>query len=60
MEDLKKTLEKLLTDAEDCDLIGKLATDPLKRDTYLRLAKQLRLSASDLEQTMAQKRAMGE
>ena len=27
MEDIQARLEKLLTDAEDCALIGKLATD---------------------------------
>jgi hypothetical protein len=31
VEDLKATLEKLLTDAEDCAVIGKLATDEKKR-----------------------------
>ena len=37
MEDLQARLEKLLTDAEDCALIGKLATDVKKRDLFKRL-----------------------
>jgi hypothetical protein len=34
MEDdlLRVKLEKLLVEAEDCDLIAKLATDPQKRE----------------------------
>jgi hypothetical protein len=35
VEDLKATLEKLLTDAEDCALIGKLATDEKKRELLI-------------------------
>jgi hypothetical protein len=31
MKDLHLKLEKLLTEAEDCDLIGELATDKRKR-----------------------------
>jgi hypothetical protein len=31
MEDLKAKLEKLRTEAEDCELIGRLATDIHKR-----------------------------
>jgi hypothetical protein len=33
MEDLSAMLEKLLTEAEDCYLIGSLATDLHKRET---------------------------
>ena len=38
MENLKATLEKLLTDAEDCALNSKLATDRKKRDLFNKLA----------------------
>ena len=54
MKELARALEKLLADAEDCDLISKLATDPLKRDTFKRLAEQLRLSAADIERALSQ------
>jgi hypothetical protein len=49
MEDLKAKLEKFKTDAEDCDLIAKLAGDPQKRATFNHLAKQLRKMAEDIE-----------
>jgi hypothetical protein len=60
MRDMAHTLGKLRADAEDCDLISKLATDPLKRATYKRLADQLRLSAAELERAMTGKRDLGE
>ena len=34
MEDMSAKLEKLLTEAEDCDLVGRLATDLHKRDPF--------------------------
>ena len=42
MKDFEARLEQLLTDAEDCDLIAKLATDPEKRGLYKKLAGDLR------------------
>jgi hypothetical protein len=52
VEDLKVTLEKLLTDAEDCAVIGKLATDEKKRELFNRLATDLRSMARDVEAAM--------
>lgn len=49
MKDLQSKLEKLLRDAEDCDLIGNLATEPVKRNTFRRLATQLRQMAEDVK-----------
>jgi hypothetical protein len=40
VEDLQARLEKLLTDAEDCALISKLATDRKKRDLFNKLAAE--------------------
>lgn len=57
MEDLQATLERLLIDAEDCALIGKLATDKSKRDLFNRLAADLRSMTSDVNAVMALKRA---
>lgn len=54
MKDMAKTLEKLLTDAEDCHLIGKLAGEPVKREAFKRLATQLQMAAAELKLTMAQ------
>jgi hypothetical protein len=48
MEDLTAKLEKLLTEAEDCELIGRLATDPAKRELFKRLARDLRSMAGDI------------
>jgi hypothetical protein len=56
VEDLQARLEKLLTDAEDCALIGKLATDVVKRDLFNRLAADLRNMASDVQSMIALKR----
>ena len=49
MKDLKAELEKLLTNAEDCTLIARLATDTNKRETFARIAKQLREMAAELQ-----------
>jgi hypothetical protein len=55
MEDMKAHLEKLRTDAEDCALISKLATDMQKRELFARLAEHLGLLASEVERAMAAK-----
>jgi hypothetical protein len=57
VEDLQRRLETLLIDAEDCALIGKLATDKRKRDLFNRLAADLRGMAFDLQAMVALKRA---
>ena len=38
---------------EDCDLIGRLATDPNKRELFKRLAVDLRAMASDIRTVIA-------
>jgi hypothetical protein len=55
MQDLREKLEKLLTEAEDCDLIARLATDPKKRELFARLATDLRSMARDIEAMIASK-----
>jgi hypothetical protein len=59
VEDLKATLEKLLTDAEDCAVIGKLASDEKKRELFNRLATDLRSMARDVEAAMIALRRAG-
>jgi hypothetical protein len=51
MEDdlLRIKLEKLLVEAEDCELISKLATDSRKRELFKKLATDLRSMARDIE-----------
>jgi SepF-like predicted cell division protein (DUF552 family) len=53
MKDLKAELEKLLANAEDCELIARLATDKSKRETFARIAKQLREMAAELKGDIA-------
>jgi hypothetical protein len=48
MQDLSAKLEKFLQEAADCELIGSLAQDAKKRETFRNLAKQLRLMASEI------------
>jgi hypothetical protein len=49
MKDLTAQLEKLLTDAEDCELIAKLATAADKRELFQKLAADLRTIACDVQ-----------
>ena len=53
MEEMSAKLERLLTEAEDCDLIGRLATDPNKRELFKKLAADLRGMAHDIKMDMA-------
>ncbi len=57
MKDLKSKLEKLLTEAQDCDLIGNLATDSAKRATFRRMAAQFREMAEELKADIAARMA---
>jgi hypothetical protein len=53
MKDLQAKLERLLAEAQDCDLIGNLATDQDKRATFRRMAAQLREMAEQLRADIA-------
>jgi len=53
MEDMSAKLEKLLTEAEDCDIIGRLAADPNKRALFKKLAADLRAMAGDIKAAIA-------
>jgi hypothetical protein len=53
MKDLQEKLEKLLADAEDCDLISMLATDVAKRAMFRRLAMQTRAMAEEVKRAIA-------
>ena len=53
MEDLHAKLEKLLLEAEDCELIAKLATDIKKRAFFAKLSVQLKAMARDIEGIIA-------
>lgn len=49
MEDITAKREKMLSEAEDCELIGRLATDVQKRQLFAKLAVDLRNAARDIE-----------
>jgi hypothetical protein len=48
MDDMNAKLQKLLAEAEDCDLIGRLAADQAKRELFKKLAVDLRNMAKDI------------
>jgi hypothetical protein len=53
MEDIKAKLDKLLSEATDCELIGHLANERAKRDLFHKLATDLRAMAKDIEAMIA-------
>ena len=53
MEDLRAKLEKLRLEAEDCELIAKMATDLKKRAFFAKLSVQLKAMARDVEGAIA-------
>jgi hypothetical protein len=53
MLDVKQRLEKLRADAEECQLISRLATNPAKRKTFEALAVEHQRMARDLEALIA-------
>ncbi len=57
MHDLSAKLERLLREAEECELIGRLATDLGKRELFTRLATDLRGMTRDMEAVIAEHRS---
>jgi hypothetical protein len=53
MVDFKARVDKLLTEAAECDLIAGLATDVQKRELFERLARDYREMAADIEKIIA-------
>ena len=53
MKDAKAWLERLRTQAEECRLISKLATNKAKRETFERLAAIHDKAAADLQNLIA-------
>jgi hypothetical protein len=54
MKDYQASLEKLRRDATEAALVRDLATDPIKRAMYTRLAEHMARLADEVEQAMAQ------
>jgi hypothetical protein len=57
MDDLSAKLEKLFTEAENCDAIGRLAADLRKRALFEKLAADLRGMAHDIEAVIAMRKS---
>ena len=53
MQDFQQRLEKLRIDAEECQLISQLATNPVKRNAFAQLADEYQKMAHDLEALIA-------
>jgi hypothetical protein len=49
VKDVRSRIEKLLTDAGECDLIANLATIPEKREAFRKLAGDYRKMAREVE-----------
>jgi len=60
MRDMQVHLEKLRTDAAECALIRDLATDPVKRELFTKLAEHLSTLAAEVEAAIAAKLGGGE
>ncbi|WFU36487.1 hypothetical protein QA635_19545 [Bradyrhizobium brasilense] len=52
MKDMKAHLEKLRLEAEECELISKLATNATKKSLFAKLAAHHRTLADEVERTM--------
>lgn len=52
MKDVQAHLEKLRAQIAECELIHDLASDPLKRDTFGRMAEHFRVLADQLEHVL--------
>jgi hypothetical protein len=52
MKDMRKHLEKLRTDAADCETASQLSTDRTDRDLFARLAAHLTTLANEVERVL--------
>ncbi|TWC00449.1 hypothetical protein FBZ93_105246 [Bradyrhizobium macuxiense] len=52
MKDMKAHLEKLRIEAEECELISKLATNATKKHLFAKLAAHHRTLANEVERAM--------
>ena len=56
MKDMQAHLEKLRVEAEECELISKLATNKTKKELFAKLAAHHRTLADEVERTMKEAR----
>jgi hypothetical protein len=57
MKDVQSHLEKLLSEAVQCEIIAKRATDEVKRELFTRLAEHYKVLASEVQRVIKQKQA---
>jgi hypothetical protein len=53
MKDLQDREQRLAVEAAECDLIANLATDPIKRTAFERLAREYRAMIERLQADMS-------
>ncbi|WP_167351849.1 hypothetical protein [Bradyrhizobium tropiciagri] len=53
MKDMKAHLEKLRLEAEECELISKLATNATKKELFAKLAAHHRALADEVERAIS-------
>jgi hypothetical protein len=53
MKDMQAQLEKLRTQAAECELVRDLATDTQKRELFARLAAHFEVLAAEVERAIA-------
>ena len=52
MNDMQVQLERLLTEASECALIARLATDNAKRDLFAKLAEHYNALAAEVQKAL--------
>ncbi|MHC6156945.1 hypothetical protein ACVSQB_34905 [Bradyrhizobium elkanii] len=52
MKNMQAHLEKLRIEAEECELISKLATSPTKKELFAKLAAHHRTLTDEVERTI--------
>jgi hypothetical protein len=55
MNDLRHKLEKLISDAAECEMIASLASEKDKREAFRALAQQYRKMAAAIQQVINQR-----
>ena len=59
MQDMQAHLEKLRTQASECQMISDLATHQQKRELFAKLAEHHRRLADQVERALQEQRAAG-
>ncbi len=57
MRDMQVHLEKLRTEAAECEMIARLTTDKAKRELFTKLAQHYRVLASEVERAIKENEA---